>query len=337
MSLSGSRVVVTGGAGFIGSHIVDDLLSQGCDVVVFDDFSTGLEENLAHNIGRVRVIRGDILDREALERVFEGADFVSHQAAQLEIFRSTDDPEADLRINTVGTLNVLHAAKRMGVKKVVNASSACIYGQVDGITTEDHLPFPNWSYGVSKLAAERYGRVWNDSMGVKVASLRYGIVYGDREWYRRVLTIYLKRALQGEGPVVFGDGSQVRDFVHVSDVVRINRACMENHAADGLCFNVGTGIPTTVAALADMVAKMTGTEVVHEDTEEGAFSRLQPDKRRNSAELKTMLLDPSLALRVLGWKPLKKLADGLAEEWAWIRAHPHRWTSIRYTQPATGR
>lgn len=336
MNLANARVVVTGGAGFIGSHIVDDLVERGCNVVVYDDFSTGLVENLAHHGDKIRVVRGDILDFNSLLHAMDGADFVSHQAAQLEIFRSTDDPEADLRINTIGTLNVLRAAKLAGVGKVVNASSACIYGQVDSLTSEDHPPFPNWSYGVSKLAAERYGRVWNDSMGIKVTSLRYAIVYGTREWYRRVLTIFLKRAMEGTAPVVFGDGTQIRDFVHVSDVVRMNRACMENPAADGMIFNVGTGIATTIEALATLVAEMAGTKVLHEDTQEGSFSKLQPDKRRNAAELKTMLLDPTLAERALGWKPLKQLADGLAEELAWIRANPGRWTAIRYT-PAPSR
>jgi UDP-glucose 4-epimerase len=334
MTLKGARVLVTGGAGFIGSHIVDDLVSCGCEVVVYDDFSTGLMENLAQHEGKIKVINADILDQGALRSAMLGIDFVSHQAAQLEIFRSTSDPEADLLVNTTGTLRVLQAAKEAAVKKVVNASSACVYGQVEGLTDESCLPFPNWAYGVSKLAAERYGQVWNDSQGLPVCSLRYAIVYGNREWYRRVLTIFLKRATEGLPPVVFGDGVQVRDFVHVSDVVRLNRMCMEQDAANGKIFNVGTGVGTSMVELARLVADMVGTSVLHEQTAEGAFSTLIPDKRRNAAELQVMLLNPSYATATLGWKPLRTLRDGVSEELSWARENKHRWTKIRYTETA---
>jgi len=335
MKLQGARVLVTGGAGFIGSHIVDDLVSSGCEVVVYDDFSTGLMENLAHHGNKLQIVKADILDQTSLRKAMNGIDFVSHQAAQLEIFRSTSDPEADLLLNTTGTLRILQAAKDAGVRKVVNASSACVYGQVEGLTDESCLPFPNWAYGVSKLAAERYGQVWNDSQGLPVCSLRYAIVYGTREWYRRVLTIFVKRAIEGLAPVVFGDGAQVRDFVHVSDVVRINRMCMEQDAANGKIFNVGTGVGTSMVALARLVADMVGSAVLHEQTAEGEFSALIPDKRRNAAELQVMLLNPAYATATLEWKPIRALRDGLSEELSWARENRHRWTRIRYTETAS--
>ncbi len=334
MSLQGFTVLVTGGAGFIGSHIVEDLVTASARVKVYDNFSFGLRDNLRPIAKHVEIIEGDILDCATLERAMRNVDFVSHQAAQLEIFRSTDDPLVDLQINTVGTLNVLKAAKRSGVRKVVNASSACIYGQVNGPTSEDHLPVPNWAYGVSKLAAERYARIYNDYQKLPVVNLRYGIVYGEREWYRRVLTLFIKRAVDGKPPVVFGDGLQVRDFIYVGDVVRLHRLCLGNPNANGQSYNVGTARATTIQELARLVvdASGLGLQVLQEDVAEGAYSQLVPDKRRNSAELKMMLLDCSKAKRELGWEPQVTLLEGVRREIEWVRHNLARWQRIHYSE-----
>lgn len=334
MSIENSTILVTGGAGFIGSHIVDDLVSRGVRVKVYDNFSFGNYENLQHLGPEVEVIKGDILDYTTLFEAMQGVDFVSHQAAQLEIFRSTDDPVADLQINTIGTLNVLKAAKQCGVQKVINASSACIYGQVEGTTSEDHLPFPNWAYGVSKLAAERYAKIYSDYEDLPVVNFRYAIVYGEREWYRRVLTIFIKRVLQNQSPVVFGNGDQVRDFVYVSDLVRLHQLCLENAVANGQSYNVGTGIGTTIEKLAHLVVEAAGKdlEVLFEQVPEGTFSNLVPDKRRNSAELKVMLLDCSKAYRDLGWQAKTPLLEGIRSEIEWADKNLHRWEKISYTE-----
>ena len=327
------RVMVTGGAGFIGSHIVDDLVARGHQVVVYDNFSTGLDANLVHHAGAVEVIRGDILDQAALTAAMHGCEIVSHQAAQLEIFLSIRRPEDDLRQNTIGTLNVLRAAKESGVRKVINASSACVYGQTTCASRETDDPTPNWAYGVSKLAAEKYGRIYSQYEQLPVVSLRYGIVYGEREWYRRVLPIFLKRVLGGHAPVVFGAGDQVRDFVYVGDVVRLHRMCMESSAGDGEVFNVGTGRATTIATLASEAGRLRAPAIapVFEATEEGQFSRLVPEKKRNAAELKTMLLNIDKARAVYSWEPEVVLSHGLRREYEWARANPDRWQSIRYT------
>ncbi|MFZ1016321.1 MAG: NAD-dependent epimerase/dehydratase family protein, partial [Candidatus Cybelea sp.] len=169
-------VLVTGGAGFIGSHIVADLAAAGYRVTVFDNFSSGLRENLGPVIDDVEIVEGDVLDAEALTAAARGKDVLSHQAAQLEITKCLEDPLDDMRTNLVGTINVLEAARAAGVARVVNASSACIYGQaVDPPSDEDAGPHnPNWSYGASKLAAEKYAQIFAHDYGFAVHSLRYG-------------------------------------------------------------------------------------------------------------------------------------------------------------------
>jgi UDP-glucose 4-epimerase len=325
--------MVTGGAGFIGSHVVDDLVRAGHRVVVYDNFSTGQRDNLQQVASDVEIIEADILDADKLLASMRGCDWVSHHAAQLEIFLSTSRPEDDLEQNTIGTLNVLRAARDAGVRKLVNVSSACVYGQTEEASREDGPCTPNWAYGVSKLAAEKYATIFNDYQGVPVASLRYAIVYGEREWYRRVLPIFLKRVLLGQPPVVFGDGTQVRDFIHVEDVVRLHRACLEDERAMGHVFNVGRGIAVSIRELAAEACAIAATPMQpqFEDTPEGEFSKLVPEKRRNTAELKRMLLDPRKAESLLGWKQVVPLREGLRLELQWAANHLSRWEKVRYS------
>lgn len=333
MKIEGSSILVTGGAGFIGSHIVESLVNLGATVRVYDNFSFGSYENLKHLGDRIEIVKGDILNYEALLQAMRGVDFVSHQAAQLEIFKSTKDPYDDLQVNTVGTLNVLRAAKECGVKKLINASSACIYGQVNGLTHEMHYPRPNWPYGVSKLAAEKYCDIYNDYYNLPVVSLRYGITYGEREWFRRVLTLFIKRVVLGLPPVVFGDGSQVRDFIYVGDVVHLHNLCLESDRANGQAYNVGTGTATTITQLAQEVIKAStkNLEIIYENTPEGEFSKLVPDKKRNDSELKVMLLDITKAKTELGWQPATPLSVGLQREIRWASENLHRWEKVLYT------
>ena len=328
------RILITGGAGFIGSHIVESLVRQGHDVVVYDNFSTGSRANLTGVTTACEVIEGDIRDLDALAKAAKGAEIISHQAAQLEIFKSSDDPKFDLDINTIGTLNVLAVGLQCGAHKVVNASSACIYGQVEGLTPESCYPRPNWAYGVSKLAAEKYADIYNDYHRLPIVHLRYGITYGEREWYRRVLTIFIKRAIAGSAPVIFGDGQQIRDFVYVGDLVRLHNECLHNERANGQAFNAGTGRPTTIKELARQVVAASGKTLVpiHEETPEGAFSALVPDKRRNAQELKTMLLDVRKAKEILGWEPTFSLQEGVGREYVWAQDNLTRWQPIRYTE-----
>jgi UDP-glucose 4-epimerase len=329
-----ASVLVTGGAGFIGSHVVDDLLQAGYRVTVFDNFSSGLRENLASLDGAVEIVESDILDADALLAAMRGKEIVSHQAAQLEITKCLEDPLDDMRTNLVGTINVLEAARRSGVSKIVNASSACIYGQaVNPPSDEDAAPHnPNWAYGASKLAAEKYAQIFARDYGFSVYSLRYGITYGPREWYGRVLTIFLKRLLEGKAPVVFGAGEQLRDFVFVDDVVRVHRACIDSGLEGAYSFNGGTGIATSIAALAKLVCEVTGTDLepLTENVLPGETSELVDGRMRLPSELAVMQLSPAKVERVLGIVPEVSLRDGIAREWEWLQANPHRWTTMSY-------
>jgi UDP-glucose 4-epimerase len=324
------KVFLTGGAGFIGSHIAESLVGLGHDVTIYDNFSSGLRANLEAVAGKVRVREGDILDKAALFAACpDGVDVISHQAAHLEIFKCIADPVEDLTNNTVGTINVLELARQKGVGRVINASSACVYGQARSCPQpEDHPKQPNWPYGASKLAAEEYGRIYMETFGIKVTSFRYGIVYGPREWYGRVLTMFLARAYNGLPPVVFGDGSCVRDFINVADVVEFHNRCMVSDSAWGRSFNVGTGVGTSVRALAEMVCEVAGEgrlKPVYEDVPEGGLSSNMPTRRRIPQELKQMVLGGELAKRLTGFVAARDLRAGIREEYEWLRRHPDRW------------
>ncbi len=335
MNIAGSKILVTGGAGFIGSHIVESLVQQGATVTVYDNLSSGRLENLAAVESDIRFLEGDILDYDQLELACQGVDAVSHQAAQLEIFKGINAPEDDLRINTIGTLNVMRACVAMGVGKLVNASSACVYGQPrTPMQAETHPHEPNWEYGVSKLAAEKYCQVYQANYGVPVVSLRYAITYGPKEWYRRVLTIFIKRVLNDLPPVVFGDGGAVRDFVFVDDVVRLHNMALEDDRANAQVYNGGTGIGTSIRELAELVIKVSekDMEPVCENVAQGNFSKVILDKRRNTAELGSMVLDITKARRELGWEPRVGIREGIRREMEWAVNHLDRWERVYSTQ-----
>jgi UDP-glucose 4-epimerase len=209
-----------------------------------------------------------------------------------------------------------------------------VYGQaVDAPSHEDTSPTnPNWAYGASKLVTEKYGKIWTELHRLPVVSFRYGIVYGEREWYGRVLTIFLKRILEGKAPVVFGAGGQVRDFTYVGDLVRLHQAVLESDAADGEVLNVSTAVGTTVAQLAEACCRVTGTSLRprREELEVGARSTEVDGRMRLPSELEVMLLDNRKAARLLGWKPEVALEEGLAREWAWLGENAGRWKVMSY-------
>lgn len=331
MNLKNEKVLVTGGMGFIGSHIVRALVMEGATVRIYDNFSTGLIDNIADVKTNVEIIRGDILDSKHLSKAIKGSTIVSHQAAQLEITQAIKDPTEDLTTNTIGTINVLNACVDHHVKKLVFASSACVYGQKnDTPSKETDATNPNWAYGVGKLAAEKYLRIYSDLYGLSTVALRYGIVYGTSEWYGRVMTIFLKRAVSGQPLIVFGQGKQKRDFTHVSDVVRANLFVMkENIHCD--VFNVSTGIGTTIAELARLIERLAPKkpEIIFDKNVAPGEKSTYINRMRLPSELTNMILS-NKKLKALGWKPQVALRDGLARQLEWVAKHPSRWKKMSY-------
>lgn len=261
------RILLTGGAGFIGSHVVGELLATPvASVVVFDNFVRGTRDNVvqATEDDRVRVVEGSITDREALFDAMRGADAVFHLAA-LWLHECVHDPRAAVDVNVIGTWNVIEAALAHGVQRVVFSSSASVYGDaVFTPMTEDH-PFANRTmYGATKIAGEQFFRAANEQHSLEYVGLRYMNVYGERMDYRgtyvSVIMKVLDRIEAGLPPIVFGDGSQAYDFVHVRDVARANVLALKSDASDEF-FNIGAGTKTTVRELVERLLEITGSDL----------------------------------------------------------------------------
>jgi UDP-glucose 4-epimerase len=238
--------LVTGGAGFIGSNLVDELLRRGERVRVLDNFSTGREENVAEFASRVELIRGDVRDEAAVDKAVKGADYVLHQAALASVPRSIADPTSNNQVNAQGTLNILLAAKKHGVKRVVYASSSSVYGDSEALPkVESMTPNPKSPYAVAKLAAEYYCRVFGELYGVPTVSLRYFNVFGPRQdpnsQYSAVIPLFVKALLEGKAPNIYGDGEQSRDFTFISNVVNANLLACEANVTGARVYNIACG------------------------------------------------------------------------------------------------
>jgi UDP-glucose 4-epimerase len=297
------RAVVTGGAGFIGSHVVDALLARGDEVYVVDDLSHGRRANVPPDAELYEVdIRGEV------DGTFGAArpDVCFHLAAQANVRVSVERPDFDADVNVLGTLRVLEAARRYGTKIVFSSTGGAIYGECDGPADEDHPRSPLSPYGVSKLCGEEYLSAYNRLYGSAHVALRYGNVYGPRQdphGEAGVVAIFMSRLREGETPQIFGDGTQTRDYVYVGDVVAATLAAA---AHDGGVLNVGTGVETSVLDLYERIQQATGIERPPE------FATARP------GELQRSVLDASHARRELGWAPERSLDQGLAATWAWI-------------------
>jgi UDP-glucose 4-epimerase len=295
------RAIVTGGAGFIGSHVVEALLARGDDVTVVDDLSSGKRENLPE--AAVRLVEADI--REGLDDVFDEArpEVCFHLAAQVDVRVSIERPEHDAGVNVVGTVALLEAARRQGTQVVFSSTGGAIYGECDGPAAENAERRPLAPYGVSKLAGEEYLAAYNRLYGSDHVSLRYGNVYGPRQdphGEAGVVAIFFGRLAAGEAPRIFGDGRQTRDYVYAGDVAAATLAAAGH---GGGVFNVGTGIETSVVELYDLCRRVAGSSL---ETEE-APARL--------GELQRSVLDVALAKRDLGWRAETPLEDGLRRTW----------------------
>jgi UDP-glucose 4-epimerase len=299
------RAIVTGGAGFIGSNVVDALLARGDEVHVLDDLSRGKRENVADG---ARLHVGDIRAETPALFAEVRPDVCFHLAAQIDVRVSVENPELDADVNVVGTLRVLEAAREHGGKIVFSSTGGAIYGECDGPAPEDHAREPVAPYGVSKLAAEEYISAYNRLYGSSHVALRYGNVYGPRQdphGEAGVVAIFMSALRDGKTPRIYGDGKQTRDYVFVGDVVAASLAAA---AHEGGVFNVGTGNETSVLELYERIQRAADRE------REPEFAEARP------GELQRSVLDPSLAGRELGWRPERSLDDGLAATWAWIAA-----------------
>ncbi len=309
MSAASARlnIVVTGGAGFIGSHVAEACRAAGHRVAVIDDLSSGRQENLPEG---VELHALDIRSREA-GRVVAGCDVLVHHAAQMDVRRSTQDPAFDAEVNVLGTLNLLQAAVSGGVRQVVFASTGgAIYGEQEVFPAfEDHPARPLSPYGVSKLAGERYLYFYHQQYGLHATCLRYANVYGERQnpnGEAGVVAIFLDRLLSGQTPVINGDGLQTRDYVYVGDVVRANLAVL---GLEGFrVYNVGTAIETTVVELFERLRYAVGSSA------EAAHGPAKPGEQRRSS------IDPALLRRELGLPAPAPLAEGLGRTAAWFRS-----------------
>jgi UDP-glucose 4-epimerase len=299
------RALVTGGAGFIGSNLVDALLERGEEVTVVDDLSTGRRENLDGALSRgARLVEADIRDASALRDIFSEAqpEIVYHFAAQIDVRKSVADPAHDERINVEGTINVLDAARVAGARRVVNTSSGgAIYGEGQILPApESHPVAPEAPYGLSKFCAEQYCEIFQRMHGLSTVSLRYGNVYGPRQdplGEAGVIAIFCGKLLEGGRPTVFGDGRQTRDYVYVGDVVEANLAAAGSDATGP--FNVGTEVASSVLDIVRALA----------DQSENGFEPVHAPERLG--EVQHIALDTTRARDELGWQAKMGLADGL--------------------------
>lgn len=312
-----SRVLVTGGAGFIGSHIVDSLLNEGFEVAVVDSLETGRLENLAQHQGRkeLHFIKGDIRNYSMIEETLDEVDAVFHEAALVSVALSVEDPILTNDVNVTGTLNLLKASLDLGVKRFVYASSAAVYGDTSyALKKEDMIPNPTSPYAVSKFAAENYVRLFHELYGMETVSLRYFNAYGPRQTfdihsaYGSVMTVFINRLLKNMPLIIYGDGEQTRDFVYIKDIVNANMLALKSNNVAGEAFNIGSGMCVTINQVAETlknIMKRKDLKSIYSDPRPG-------DVRHGYANV-------NKAEEILGYSPTVSLQEGLGELVKWYR------------------
>jgi len=307
-----SPILVTGGAGFIGSSIARALHARRDGVRIIDDFSSGRRANIADLAGKIDVVEGSILDPAALERALTGVEIVFHQAAIPSVPRSLADPVANHEANATGTLRVLEAARRMGVRRVVYAASSSAYGETPTLPKVETMPTaPLSPYAVSKLAGEHYCQVYTRAYGLDTVCLRYFNVFGPNQdpksEYAAVIPRFITAALEGRTPIIYGDGTQSRDFCFIDNAVEANLKAAAAAAAPGQVFNVACGARTDLNQVIKLLADVLGTriEVKYEPGRVG--------------DIKHSLADISRARAVLGYTAAVPFVDGLRRTLAWYK------------------
>jgi UDP-glucose 4-epimerase len=308
------RYLITGGAGFIGSNTVDELVRRGHGVVVLDDLSSGKEDNLAEVRSKITLIKGSITDLEIVQKAMLQADYVIHLAARTSVPRSVKDPIDTNRINVDGTLNVLVAARDNKVKRVVLAASSSAYGDTPTLPKSEGMqPVPISPYGVSKYVGELYAQTFGRCYGLENVCLRYFNIFGPRQDpdspYSGVLSRFSAAFLDSTPPVVFGDGEQTRDFTYVDNAVQANILACEAPSASGRVFNIGTGRSVSLNQVLQMLQTTSGKslETKYEPPREG--------------DIRDSLADIQLAKEFLGYEPQVAFEEGLERTFAWYQAH----------------
>jgi len=312
MNQTSKRVLVTGGAGFIGSHLVDALLETGYDVVVVDNLSTGKASNLAHVADRILFYEGDIRDLETMNEAAQGCHAIFHQAAVVSVPQTVDDPIQSSAVNDTGTLMVLEAARLQRVQRVVMASSCAVYGDDPEIPKHEKMSLkPQSPYAVQKLTNELYAKLYADLYGLHTVCLRYFNVFGPRQDpsspYSGVISIFMTRAVENKPPVIHGDGRQFRDFVFVKDVVQANLLAAASDGANGEVFNVGTGHFVRIGQLWDTISDMACT------TLKPVFADQRP------GDILESVADIQKAGALLNFSPKIVFEEGLKQTFQWYR------------------
>ncbi len=320
------RTLVTGGAGFIGSHLAAHLAIRGDDVVVLDNFSTGHRENLDGI--PVQLVEGDIRDFSCLAEVMQGVDTVYHQAALCSVARSVEDPIATHTVNATGTLNIFEAARRAGVRRVVFASSSSVYGDSETLPKHELMPTaPLSPYAISKLMGEHYGDLYWRLFGLETVALRYFNVFGPRQdpqsEYAAVIPRFLQRILDHSAITIFGDGSQTRDFTYVANVVQANIAAANSPQAPGQVFNIACGCRWSLLELVERLE---------------AVARRKADiefHQRRAGDILHSLASINKARELLGYSPSVDFAEGISETVDWfIHSNANALASHRGSKPA---
>jgi UDP-glucose 4-epimerase len=313
LTLSASRVAVTGGAGFIGSHLVDQLVAAGNEVTVLDDLSSGSRENLARHSGRVELVQGSVLDAAALERALRGARYVFHLATR-NVRLSLRQPSVVHEVNIEGTYRVLKAAVAAKAARLLYCSSSEVYGSAISVPmAEDYAFRPETIYGASKLAGEYYAQVFHRSGWLETVVARPFNTYGPREHYAadrgEVIPRFILRALGGLSPVIYGDGSQTRDFTYVEDTARCLSALMAAESVGGEVINICRGEEVSVREIAAQVVSLLGSKL--------APLHLAP----RPSDVLRLYGDSSKLKRLLGAAPATSISDGLARTVEWFRSN----------------
>lgn len=316
-----SLYLVTGGAGFIGSNIVEELLRRGESVRVIDNFITGEKENLTPFMDRIELIEGDIRSKEDLQKALKDVDYVLHQAALRSVPKSVDDPFLTNDINVNGTLNLLFEAKEAGVKRVVYASSSSVYGDVKNFPQkENEKPAPISPYGVSKLAGENYCLAFSATFGLETVSLRYFNVFGPRQnpesKYSACMPAFLSRMLNDKPPIVEWDGKQSRDFTYVLNVAEANLKAATAKGVSGEVFNIACGATVSVLDIVNMLNSILD-------------KKLKPEYApKRPGDVRKTYADITKAKRLLGLKPAVKFREGLERTTEWFKENQSRLLAI---------